>query len=151
MYRHGEIQRLNGKRITTPEYAAWGQMKNRCLNPKTHDWKYYGGRGISCDPRWLEFDNFLVDMGRRPHPLLTLERKDGDKNYCKSNCVWATRTAQARNRAYVKLTAAKAAEIRKRYKTGVYTQQALAAEYGVAQTLISQIIRGKAWRSEVKQ
>ena len=148
---HGEIAQINGKRVATPEYRAWQQLKNRCMNSRGQDWKYYGGRGISLDPRWYEFENFLADMGRRPHPLLTLERVDGDGDYCKTNCVWAPRTAQARNRAYVKLTVAKAAEIRRYYKTGAYTQQQLATEYGVTQMLISQIIRNKAWRQEVEQ
>jgi len=147
----GEVVYINGKRVATPEYRAWQAVKNRCLNPMGQDWKYYGGRGVSLDPRWLEYENFLADMGRRPKPSLTVERKDGNGDYCKSNCVWATRTVQARNRAYVKLTAVKVAEIRKRYSTGDHTQQELATEYGVAQTLISQIIRGRAWRWEVER
>jgi hypothetical protein len=150
-FKHGEVQRINGKRVATPEYRAWQQVKNRCLNPQGQDWVYYGGRGVSLDPRWYEFENFLADMGRRPHPSLTLERIDGNGDYCKSNCVWASRTAQARNRAYVKLTVAKAAEIRKHYKTGDYTQQQLATKYGVHQVLISQIVRDRAWRQEVDQ
>jgi hypothetical protein len=150
-YQHGEVQRINGKRVATPEYRAWQQLKNRCLNPRGQDWRFYGGRGISLDPRWHEFENFLADMGRRPHPLLTLERKDGNQNYCKSNCEWATRTVQSRNRTYVKLTVAKATEIRDRYKAGGYTQKALAAEYAISQTHISAVIHGSVWKLEGKQ
>ncbi len=64
------------------------------------DYAYYGGRGITVCKAWLKFENFLADMGRRPTPAHTLERKNANKNYTPSNCVWATREAQARNRPY---------------------------------------------------
>jgi hypothetical protein len=84
---------------------AFKMTKQRCLNPKCSDYSYYGGRGITIDPRWLEsFDNFLTDMGVRP-PGMTLERLDNDKGYTKANCVWAPRAAQSNNtRAVKKLT-----------------------------------------------
>lgn len=80
-----------------PEYAVWQAMKQRCNNKNNESYANYGGRGISYDKRWDDFEAFLFDMGRRPSPNLTLERVDNDGNYCKSNCVWDTRKAQARN------------------------------------------------------
>lgn len=97
---HGEVQLVNGKRIATPEYRSWQMMKNRCLNPNARDFKHYGGRGVVIAEAWLCFENFLADMGRRPTPTHTLERRDSDKGYTPANCVWATREVQARNRAY---------------------------------------------------
>ena len=44
-----------------------------------------------------------------------------------------------------KLTDAKVLEIRQKYPTGKYTQQKLAAEYGVEQQAISRIIRRERW------
>ena len=41
--------------------------------------------------------HFLEDKGSCP-PGLTLERKDSDADYCKSNCVWSNQTAQQNNR-----------------------------------------------------
>jgi hypothetical protein len=123
-------------------------MTNRCRNPKADDWVYYGGRGITICLRWYVFENFLEDMGKRPSPKHTLERKDGDKSYCKDNCIWATRQTQARNRAYVKLTLDKANEIRAAYKSGIVRQVDLAKQYGVCQRTISLIVRGEGWRAE---
>lgn len=142
----GEITYINGKRVASPEYRAWGQLKNRCKNTRGQDWKYYGGRGITFDPAWEVFENFLEDMGRRPAPHLTLERKDGNQPYCKENCVWASRQMQSRNRAYVRLSLAAAEEIRLRYIPGVVRQIDLAKEYGVSQLTISNIVCGKSWR-----
>lgn len=44
-----------------------------------------------------------------------------------------------------KLTSKQVQEIRRKYKPWEYTQQRLAEEYGVTQTLISQVILDKIW------
>ena len=80
----------------TPEHQAWRDMKHRCTNPNNPKYADYGGRGISYDPRWESFENFIADMGRRP-PKHSLERRDNDGNYRPDNCYWATRTTQLRN------------------------------------------------------
>ena len=82
----------------TPEHEAWKCMRKRCLSENHADYKNYGGRGITICERWDSFENFISDMGRRPADELTLERVDNDGNYEPSNCKWATRTEQSRNR-----------------------------------------------------
>jgi hypothetical protein len=98
----GEVRYVNGKRVATPEYRAWQAMKARCLNPQSRDYGYYGGRGITVYPAWLDFNVFLSDVGRRPTPAHTLDRIDGDGGYEPGNVRWATRQVQARNRAYAR-------------------------------------------------
>jgi hypothetical protein len=73
----------------TGTYYSWAKMKQRCLNPKSTQWRWYGARGITVCERWLIFDNFLADMGERPSQKHTLDRVNNDGNYEPSNCVWS--------------------------------------------------------------
>jgi hypothetical protein len=73
-------------------------MKSRCNNLNHGSYARYGGRGITYDPSWEIYTNFLADMGLKPNPKMELERIDNDKNYCKENCRWATHKEQTRNR-----------------------------------------------------
>lgn len=79
------------------EYRAWAHMLGRCRNKNKRDYKYYGGRGIKVCERWLNFENFLQDIGEKPTKDHTLDRIDVDGDYEPGNCRWATRSEQCRN------------------------------------------------------
>jgi hypothetical protein len=79
-------------------------MRARCLNPKHRFWRYYGGRGIKVCARWEKYENFLADMGRRPTPKHTIDRKNNNGNYTPKNCRWATRSEQMFNRREYRIT-----------------------------------------------
>jgi hypothetical protein len=94
--KHGEARRSG----SSPEYRAWHHMLERCHNKDHPKYHRYGGRGITVDQRWLGesgFKNFLMDMGRRPGPSYSLERKKNGEGYSKDNCCWATRLEQQNN------------------------------------------------------
>lgn len=125
-------------------YQSWQSMKKRCYSKTAREYKDYGGRGIYVCRQWVEsFEQFLVDMGECPAGH-TLERLDVNKHYEPSNCKWATRKEQSRNRRVNKLTAETAVEIRALYKTG-RSYQAIAEQFSVSKSLVAQIVRGELW------
>lgn len=82
----------------TPAYRVWANMKARCRNKNATGYANYGKRGITYDPRWEQFENFLADMGQPPSKKHQLDRKENDGKYCKENCRWATKSQQSLNR-----------------------------------------------------
>lgn len=85
--------------VDTPEYNSWTAIKSRCYNPKNPKYKNYGARGITMSDEWKnDFMAFYNDMGPRPSPEHSIDRKDNDKGYYKDNCRWATGREQNNNR-----------------------------------------------------
>lgn len=85
------------KRILSPTYKIWAGMIKRCQYKGDSSFKYYGGRGIVVCERWHDFQNFLMDMGKRPAGM-TIDRIDGDGDYSPDNCRWATYSQQNFNK-----------------------------------------------------
>jgi hypothetical protein len=80
----------------TPAYNIWCKLRDRCDNPQNKEYRYWGGRGITYDPRWNSFENFYADMGDPPKGT-SIDRVNNDDNYSAGNCRWATPLTQSRN------------------------------------------------------
>lgn len=68
------------------------QMKTRCYNPSSFDYKWYGAKGIEICEEWMNnseaFENWSISNGYNDN--LTIDRKDESKNYSPDNCRWVT-------------------------------------------------------------
>lgn len=80
--------------------AVWSAMVQRCHNPRSPDYKHYGGRGITVCQRWRDsVDAFLADMAGAYRHGLWLERLDNREGYSPENCTFRTPFKQAINRS----------------------------------------------------
>lgn len=148
-----------------PEYQVWVDMRRRCSNPASKQYKDYGGRGITVCKRWNSFALFLQDIGLRPggRREYTLERKNNNKGYSPSNCKWATWKEQAQNRRFrksspsgeengqSKLTELQVQFIRLNFKTNnpaksVLSAQYLAQKFKVALSTVYRVANNKYWK-----
>jgi hypothetical protein len=81
----------------TKLYKVWCWMKSRCDDKNHIRYYIYWWKWITYDSKWKTWEWFYEDMWADYKEWLTLERKKWNKNYCKSNCKWATYKEQARN------------------------------------------------------
>ncbi len=86
-------------------YEVWKNMKKRCYNPQTPNYKHYGGRGISVCDEWRHnfqaFFDWAMENGydeTAPRGETTIDRIDVNGNYEPDNCRWITIAEQQRNK-----------------------------------------------------
>lgn len=142
--KHGAY--ANG--VEKPEHYVWRTMIARCTNPNAGGYSRYGARGIKVCKRWLKYENFILDMGERPSSEHSLDRINNDKDYKPSNCRWASKSEQQRNKSSTYI-----------YTTSNFsgTLVECAAYLGISKELASwrwkkwgTFMKGKTWRRQKK-
>lgn len=99
-----DLERMFPHRVTHnlskhPLFKVYNGMKERCINPNHNRYEYYGGKGIKVCDEWRDdfktFYDWAVVNGYRKG--LTIDRKNGNKNYEPDNCRFTTPERQRRN------------------------------------------------------
>lgn len=86
-------------------YKVFRDMKTRCYNKNSKDYKNYGARGIAICDEWLQdfsaFYKWAYENGyddKAPKLKCTIDRIDNNRGYCPQNCRWVDIATQNRNR-----------------------------------------------------
>ncbi|MGX0147432.1 AP2 domain-containing protein [Staphylococcus hominis] len=83
----------------TPIYRKWKNIKGRCFNPNTSNYKWYGGRGITMCQKWKDdFSEFYKDVGNIPFEGAELDRIDNNGDYEPNNVRWVDHRTNSNNR-----------------------------------------------------
>lgn len=80
----------------SPEYRAYQNARQRCIDSRRREYKNYGGRGIKF--LFKNFEDFITDIGDRPSARHSLDRIDNEGHYERGNVRWATLEEQCKNR-----------------------------------------------------
>lgn len=82
------------------EHGVWQGIIHRCSAPC----EGYYDRGIKVCERWRwSFDAFIEDMDPKPYKSASIDRIDVNGGYEPSNCRWASKQVQSRNKTNTKL------------------------------------------------
>jgi hypothetical protein len=89
---------MSGSRV----YKCWDNMITRVSRESHKSFKHYEDliEGEKIDPLWMNFNNFIQDMGLPSFEMkqaFSIDRIDNKLGYSKSNCKWSTQREQLLN------------------------------------------------------
>jgi hypothetical protein len=80
-------------------YRTWQSMLNRCYRVNDKKYPLYGGKGVIVCKEWHDPCQFISWAYANGYTdKLTIDRIDGDGNYCPENCRWVDYKTQNNNR-----------------------------------------------------
>lgn len=78
-------------------WSIWSCMRDRCGNPRSKVYQYYGGKGVKICPEWAGFAGFSAWAHSHGYAeSLSIDRINSNGNYEPSNCEWVTRSENCR-------------------------------------------------------
>ena len=153
VYNIGYINNIKITKEIRPYYRRWYNMISRCYNPKSINYKKYGGKGVIVAEDWLCFDNFYRDIkildGWDEYKFLNGEiHLDKDKKvkdnkiYSKEYCQWLSKEensllgCQKQEKPIVAINKKKGIEI-------ITTQRKVSREFNLTLTGVHRCLKGK--------
>jgi len=93
------LSERHGKARKERLYTIWVGMKQRCRDKNSASYSYYGGRGITVCDEWI--DDYMVfrkwAFANGYTDDLSIDRINGNGNYCPDNCRWLNKKMQNNN------------------------------------------------------
>lgn len=83
-----------------PLYDVWQTMKQRCENPHSRGYRWYGAKGVCVCREWNDvtvFFDWAISHGYKKG--LTIDRINTDGDYTPENCRWISIAEQQRNKS----------------------------------------------------
>jgi hypothetical protein len=78
-------------------YNVYQSMKQRCTNPNSQRWEYYGAKGVCV--RWETFESFYEWSTVNGYSEgLSIDRIDSAGDYSPENCRWITLSENTRRK-----------------------------------------------------
>jgi len=81
-------------------YRIWHNMKSRCYNSNSINYKYYGDKKIKICKEWknnyMMFKNWALANGYKKD--LTIDRINNNKGYYPENCRWISLSENLKNK-----------------------------------------------------
>lgn len=119
-------------------YCIWRGMMERCFNPESISYQYYGAKGRTVCPQWWDVRNFFDwALSNGYEDNLTIERLSSFGNYEPNNCEWILLKWQNQNTTK-SLGKSKVIEIRRLIKEG-FTTKELSIKFNCAYQTIASI------------
>lgn len=88
----------------TKAYRTWDHVIQRCYNPKSNGYQYWGGRGIKVYEKWINdpaaFCEYISKLPHFGEEGRSLDRINNDGNYEPNNLRWSTKSEQNFNKRH---------------------------------------------------
>jgi len=132
-------------------YHVWQQMKDRCYNPNSKAYRFYGGKAVSICKEWLVFEAFATWAFLNGYQEnLTIDRIESNGDYTPLNCRWIAQSENSYRMAHrtnfgnnkrIKISIDDASEICEAYDTDMFIHNDFAKFHHVSISCINHILR----------